>query len=150
MNSLAVHVLPLTFKLHWDKPEDAMNKLMMTAVIAGGLMLMNSPEAAAHQLVYNVHQSNTHTRIEVRRPDHMPRWLKRDKGFRHWYARTPLRRDRLLAWQQLFDIFRWELRWGRTYYRSDDYWRDYHAYRRGERYFDRDDHRDDRQRRHRR
>jgi hypothetical protein len=127
-----------------------MKKLMMTAVIAGGLMLMNSPEAAAHQQVHNVHKSHTYTRIEVRRADHMPRWLKRDKAFRHWYARTPLRRDRQLAWQQLFEIFRWELRWGHTYYRSDDYWRDYYAHRQGERYFDRDDHRDDRRRGHRR
>lgn len=149
-NSLAVHVSPPTLKLHWDKPEDVMNRMMIAAVVAGGLLLMNSPEATAHQEVRNVHQSHAYTHIEVRRPHRMPGWLKHNKAFRHWYAHTPLKRDRRLAWHQLFDIFSWEHRWGRGYYRSDNDWRDYYARRYGERYFDRDDYRDGRKRRHRR
>jgi hypothetical protein len=127
-----------------------MNKLMIAAVIAGGLLLIDSPEAAAHQEVRNVHKSHAYTYIEAHRPHRMPVWLKRNKAFRHWYARTPLRRDRVLAWHQLFEIYSWERRWGRAYYRSDNYWRDYYAHRYGERHFDRDYDRDDRQRRHRR
>ena len=38
----------------------------------------------------------------------MPRWLKRDHSFRKWYTHTRLKRDRRLAWNQLFDIYRWE------------------------------------------
>ena len=57
MNSLPVHVLMATLKLHWDKPEDVMNKVMTTALIAGGLMLINSPEAAAHKEVRHTHQA---------------------------------------------------------------------------------------------
>lgn len=101
-----------------------MNKLMTAAVIAGGLMLLNSPEAAAHKEVRNVYQSPAyhHVRVDVRRSQHMPRWLKHDKGFRHWYRHTPLKRDRRLAWHQLFDIYRFERRFGRAYYRSKNYW----------------------------
>ena len=116
-----------------------MNKMMIAAVVAGGLMLMNSPEAAAHKEVRNVHSAHTYAYLDVRRPQQMPRWLKRNKAFRHWYANTSLSRDRRLAWGQLYEIYRWEVRWGRAYYRSDNYWRDYYAHRYGERHFDRDD-----------
>jgi len=110
-----------------------MNKLMTTALVAGGLMLMNSPEAAAHKEVRNVYQPSAYNlpykRIDERRSHDMPRWLKRDHSFRKWYKRTPLKRDRRLAWNQLFDIYRWERHWGRTYHRSDTYWNDYYRYR---------------------
>jgi hypothetical protein len=68
----------------------------------------------------------------------MPRWLKHNRAFRHWYRHTPLKRDRRLAWNELFDIYRFERRFGRTYYRSANYWNDYYARRYGERdYHDR-------------
>ena len=117
-----------------------MNKLMTAAVIAGGLMLVNSPEAAAHKEVRVEYQPPAYhyTRIDVRRPKHMPRWLQRDRYFRAWYRHTPLRRDVRLAWHQLFDIYRFERRFGRTYYRSNNYWNDYYAFRYGPRHHDRD------------
>jgi len=117
-----------------------MNKLMTTALIAGGLMLMNSPEAAAHKEVRNVYQPPAYYHIDARRSDHMPRWLKRNHSFRKWYSHSRLKRDRRLAWNQLFDIYRWERRWGKSYYRSDNYWVDYYQYR----YRDYRDHRDHR------
>ena len=123
-----------------------MKKLMTAAVIAGGLMLLNSPEAAAHTEVRNMYQPPAHYSYETRRSNHMPRWLKRDRDFRHWYSRTRLRHDRRLAWFQLYDIFRWERRWGRSYYRSDNYWYDYYAYRYGK---PRHDRKYDHRRRHR-
>ena len=51
-----------------------MNKMMIAAVIAGGLMLMNSPEAAAHKEVRYVHSAHTYAYVDVRRTKHMPRW----------------------------------------------------------------------------
>lgn len=141
--------MPLpTLKLHWDKPENVMNKLIFAAVIAGGLLLMSSPAATAHQEARSVHKSHAYAHIDVRRPARMPGWLKHDKAFRHWYARTPLRRDYRLAWHQLFEIYSWERHWGRGYYRSNHYWRNYYAHRHDERHFDRNDHRDGRKRRH--
>lgn len=123
-----------------------MKKLMTAAVIAGGLMLLNSPEAAAHTEVRNTYQPPAQVYFETRRSNHMPRWLQRDRDFRHWYSRTRLRHDRRLAWFQLYDVFRWERRWGRTYYRSNNYWHDYYAYRYGK---PRHDHKYDRRRPHR-
>ena len=72
-----------------------MNKLMTAAVIAGGLMLLDAPEAAAHKEVRNVYQPPAYHYAyhDVRRSHHMPRWLKRNRAFRHWYRHTPLQRD---------------------------------------------------------
>lgn len=110
-----------------------MNKLMTTALVAGGLMLLNSPEATAHKEVRNVYEPpayyDTYRHVEYRRSTHMPRWLKRNHSFRKWYQHTRLRRDRRLAWDQLYDIYRFERRWGMSYHRSDDFWVDYYRYR---------------------
>lgn len=131
MNSLPVHVLMTTLKLHWDEPEDVMNKVMTTALIAGGLMLINSPEAAAHKEVRLTHQAPAYYHyyrgVDVRRSRHMPRWLHRDRSFRHWYGHTPLRRNVWIAWGELFEIYRWERRYGT---RFDRRYRDYDEYRR--------------------
>jgi hypothetical protein len=152
-NSRLVHVPPNSLKLHWDKPEDVMNKVMAVVVIAGGLMLMNSPEATAHQTVHNVYQPPTYYqsygRIDERRPDHMPSWMKRDKSFRHWYNRTSLKHNRRLDWHELFNIYRWERSWRSSNRRNGNYWDKYYAYRYGERHYDRDrSRRDERRHRH--
>jgi len=43
-----------------------------------------------------------------RRTNDVPRWLKRNKSFRHWMRHSGLRENRRLSWNQLFDIYRWE------------------------------------------
>jgi len=130
-----------------------MNKVMTVVVIAGGLMLMNSPEATAHQTVHNVYQPPTYYqsygRIDERRPDHMPSWMKRDKSFRHWYNHTSLKHNRRLDWHELFNIYRWERSWRSSNRRNGNYWDKYYAYRYGERHYDRDrSRRDERRHRH--
>jgi len=108
-----------------------MNKIITVALIAGGLLLLDSPEAAAHKEVRSVYQPSAYYRLELRRPKHMPHWLKRNQSFRKWYKRTHLRRNRHLAWHQLFDVYRWERidarkhrRSGRHHYYNRDYYRD--------------------------
>ena len=150
MNSLPVHVLAPTLKLHWDKPEDVMNKVMTTALIAGGLMLINSPEAAAHKEVRHTHQAPAYyyyyPGVDVRRPRHMPRWLHRNDSFRRWYRHTPLRRNLRIAWDELFDIYRWERRHATRFERR---YRDYDDYRRRHYRDDRDGYRNKRRNKHR-
>ena len=123
-----------------------MNRILTAAVVAGGLMLLISPEATAHRFGHNAYPPSPHYYAEVRRAHQMPRWLKRDQAFRFWYRSTPLRRDRSLAWHELFEIFRWERRRARAFYNGGNYWNDFYPRRYGERHHDRDDHRD---RRHR-
>ena len=107
-----------------------MNKVMMTALIAGGLMLVNSPEAAAHKEVRHTYQTSAYYHYdynaEVRRSKHMPRWLKRNDSFGRWYKHTQLKRNPRLAWNELFDIYRWERHYEHRY---DRRYRDYDRYR---------------------
>jgi len=148
-NSLLVHVLQPTLTLHWDKPEDVMNKVMTTALIAGGLLLINAPEAAAHKEVRNTHQAPAYYHyypgVDVRRPRHMPRWLHRNDSFRRWYRHTPLRRNVWVAWDELYHIYRWERRYGQRFDRRH---RGYDEYRRRDDRHNRGKHRDGRRHRH--
>ena len=112
-----------------------MNKILISTVIAFGLLLLDSPEAAAHEETYSQYASHNidksvrksasrdRYRDEYRRDHHkttptrakkMPRWLKKDRSFRRWYEHTQLQRVRTLSWNQLFDIYRWEY----SYFRS--------------------------------
>ena len=102
-----------------------MNRIITVALIAGGLLLLDFPEAAAHKEVRSVYQPPAHYRFELRRSKQMPHWLKRNQSFRKWYKHTRLKRNRHLAWHQLFDIYRWERVDARTYRRG---MRDYDRY----------------------
>ncbi len=114
-----------------------MNKIIISTVIACGLLLLDSPEAAAHEETYAHQRSHSDNRpdsyyrnkygrrtdshgryrdsyrreyhwTKLTRAKKMPRWLEQDRSFRRWYEHTQLRRDRHLSWSQLFDIYRWE------------------------------------------
>lgn len=106
-----------------------MNKLLISTLIAGGLLLLQSPEAAAHdkhrsktwshghyaQDVYRyerrpiVHRKG-HRHKAYKRSHKMPKWLQRQRAFQHWYHYTSYSLDRRLTWDQLFDFYLWEQR----------------------------------------
>ncbi len=102
-----------------------MNKTITAALIASGLLILDSPEAAAHSEVRVSYQPPIVYRLEHRRPQHMPHWLKRDRDFRKWYRHTRLRRHRHLSWHQLFDIYHWE-RVANRKHRRVDHFVEYH------------------------
>lgn len=105
-----------------------MNKLFLTALLVGGLFLLNSPEAAAsddglrqyaprsydysHRYDYEPYRRHSYRRDHYSarhaRPHHMPHWLQRERSFRRWYQHSPLRRNKYLSWYRLFDFYRWE------------------------------------------
>ena len=121
-----------------------MNKVFVFTVIACGLLLLDAPEAAAHEQRDSQYRSASHDSHDRdsysydryrygnhdvyrdryrrdyygshhRRSKHMPRWLKRDRSFRRWAEHSRLRRNRYLSWNQLFDIYRRE----HSHYRYD-------------------------------
>ncbi len=117
-----------------------MNKVLISAVIACGLLLLDAPEAAAHDQRDRHHSSPRHEysdsyrhesrgrnayrregyqrdykRSKYERARKMPKWLKRDRSFRRWFEHSRLRRDHWLSWHQLFEIYRWELSYRRHY-----------------------------------
>ena len=119
-----------------------MNKLLISTLIACGLLLLDAPEAAANDKRDRQYSSPRHDYSDnYRRDDHyrransrdryrshhksrkykrakkMPHWLHHDRNFRHWLKHSHLRRDGWLSWNQLFEIYRWEL----SYDRHSDY-----------------------------
>lgn len=115
-----------------------MNKLSASLLLAASLFFIDVSPAAAHQGADHARMYGDGFYFEERRRHQMPRWLKRNRHFRHWYRHTPLRHYRQIRWQQLYEIYRWE----RRYFRSDrritdrDFDRHRHGDRRRDRYYD--------------
>ena len=105
-----------------------MNKLFFITLVVGGLLLLDSPEAAASDEMRRQYQSRSYHysgrhRYEpyrhrsyrrhyyserLARAHHMPYWLQHKNSFGHWYGGSLYRRDVYLSWQQLFAIYLWE------------------------------------------
>ena len=96
-----------------------MKKLTIGLLLAAGLFFVDVTPAEAHSGVERVRGYDQH--VQVSRRHEMPRWLKRDRHFRHWYRRSPLRHYRQIGWKQLFDIYRWERRYFESRYYVDYY-----------------------------
>ena len=95
-----------------------MNKLAASLLLAAGLFSLDISPAAAHPQTDRVHVYNDGYRYESRRHNAMPRWLKRNRGFREWFRYSPLKRYRRISWNELYEIYRWERRYfgSRHYY----------------------------------
>lgn len=104
-----------------------MNRLTAMLIVVCASLVSIAPTAGAHD---RVAQPRHHT-ITVHRSSAMPFWLRRHDGFRYWYRHSSLRVNRHLDWVQLYQIYRWELRWHRhrPAYHSQRH-RDYDWYRR--------------------
>jgi hypothetical protein len=106
-----------------------MKKLTIGLLLAAGLLLIDVTPAEAHSGVERVRGYDQH--VQLVRHHEMPRWLQRDRQFRHWYRSSPLRHYRQIGWKQLFDIYRWERRYfGSRYYVDYDNDRRWHDKRR--------------------
>ena len=97
-------------------------------IFLGSLALAAAPQADAHGYDQNRYDSASRYRADVRRARHMPRWLRRDKGFRHWYWQSSLQRNYLLAWPHLLAIYRWERHYSQHRSRHGYYDYRYHDY----------------------
>ena len=109
-----------------------MKKLTIGLLLATGLFLVDAAPAEAHSGVDRGRVYDHEVQV-VRRHD-MPRWLKRDRQFRHWYQRSPLRHYRQIGWKQLFEIYRWERHYfgsrRHIHYDDDRGWNDRRRHRR--------------------
>ena len=114
-----------------------MNKVLIGSILACGLLLLDSPEAAAHEERGRQYRSPAYNHARDYRRDYrrdsrshdyysrntyrgerydkrhkrakkMPHWLKHDRSFRRWLDRTRHDRNRYVTWHQLFDVYLWE------------------------------------------
>ncbi|MDH5621306.1 MAG: hypothetical protein OEY74_04425 [Gammaproteobacteria bacterium] len=95
-----------------------MNKTLVTLFMALGLLLIDTPQAAAHDKSRTAYRVPSHYWYDAHYRDHrqampvrasrMPRWLHEDRSFRHWYKHCRLQHNLYLSWYELYDIYRWE------------------------------------------
>ena len=89
------------------------------SILAGIWLAMTAGQAVAHDGPYRDGARRAHYDVHydyrVRRSHAMPRWLKRHKGFRHWYRHSRYERHRRLAWETLWATYTWERRYGHRY-----------------------------------
>ena len=117
-----------------------MKHLLASLVLASGAMLLYAPTAEAHHKHYDKRYGQHEIYYDR---GYMPRWLRKQRSFRHWYRYTPLKHNYRLDWHELYDIYRWESRYSRARYhhrykhrhnRDYRYYRDYWKHERhGER-----------------
>ncbi len=88
-----------------------MNRLGVSLLLAASFFFLEISPATAHQDFDRTRAYNHGYQYQLWRHHEMPRWLRRDKHFRHWYRHTPLKRYRQIGWNQLFEIYRWERRY---------------------------------------
>jgi hypothetical protein len=84
-----------------------MFKSIGTLIVVFGIALAAAPTASAHEPGY-AHYQPRHHHARIHRDTHMPRWLRDDREFRHWYRRSSLRHDHHLPWWRLYEVYRWE------------------------------------------
>ena len=95
----------------------------LTLVIGAWFLLVTAPAAAhdePHREAFSRGYVDVHYDYRVGRPHAMPRWLKRHKGFRHWYRDSRYQYNRRIGWSGLWDIYSWERRHARRYERGFD------------------------------
>lgn len=90
-------------------------------IVAGTCLIAGTGTANAHDRIHHADGPAHGYRIAVYRESAMPRSLSRDRGFRHWYLRSPLRHNRYLAWWQLHEIYGWEIRFHRHHHHPSWY-----------------------------
>ncbi len=82
-------------------------RLVWSCVLIAGLFAGGMPQANAHEPAYraSVHY-NRHVVYDHHRK--LPRWLRRDVGFKRWYwyyGNDRIRRYRHISWNRLYDLY---------------------------------------------
>ena len=89
--------------------------------LAVGLVFLSVSDASAHKIRPRyVHDHHLYYESGT-----LPRWLKKDRGFRRWYAYNHHRLPRRMSWHRLYDCYLDEQRRYRRIYRYGDV-RHYH------------------------
>lgn len=95
--------------------------LALSLIVLAGSSIVAVPEAAAHG--FKESRFAGYHDYGYRRPLRaMPRWLRRNRDFRHWYFHLPHRLQRRMSWGRLYDLYLFDTRrphrsWYRRYER---------------------------------
>ena len=99
------------------KTDDFRNCTISTLVIGTCLLLAMTADAGAHDVEYRPYVVTRH--YMHNQPLTLPRWLRANREFQHWYAGSRYRLRPDLGWQRIYDVYCFEKRYqsqGRRYY----------------------------------
>ncbi len=101
-----------------------MKRTICSLSLGIGLFLVSAADASAHEIQYRPHIVHDH--YVYGRTRLLPRWLKRNREFRHWYSHSQYRFAHHLTWHRIYDRYRFEqhYRWTNRKYHGQVY-RDY-------------------------
>ena len=104
-------------------------RLTLPVILGMGILVAFAPMAEAHKIdhrprvthdVYFAHDSGYA----------VPRWVRKDRGFRQWFMHSRYRHARRQNWHRLYDLYlydRQKHRHSHSYYRRGKKYRDYVA-----------------------
>ena len=90
-------------------------KMLTLLSLSGALLLTIAAPVNAHEAGYHEYDQRDRYSYSQKRRAQMPRWLKRQREFRHWYRHSPYKRRRALSWTKVFEIYQWERRYAHRY-----------------------------------
>ena len=99
-------------------------KTMTLLFISSALLLTIAAPVNAHEAGHREYDQRDRYSYSNKRRTEMPRWLKRQREFRHWYRQSPYKRRRALSWSRVFEIYQWERRYARRHAERRNYHHD--------------------------
>ena len=108
-----------------------MKRTICSLSLGIGLFLVSAADASAHEIQYRPYIAYDHH--EYGRTRLLPRWLKRNREFQHWYRHSHYRLTRHMSWHTLYDVYRFERRHrlrSRTFYGKVYHHNGYRSYQR--------------------
>ena len=88
-----------------------MTRMTCSLIFGAGLFLLSAADASAHRMEYRryiAHDHYVHGRTRS-----FPRWLRRNRDFRHWYLHSRYRFADRTTWHRIYDLYRLERRYHR-------------------------------------
>ena len=84
--------------------DNTVTRLVWSCVLTIGLAAALIPQAKAHDTDHRPVARYDHYQVEF--PRHgLPRWLRKDRAFKHWYLSKPCKRVRHVSWYRLYDMY---------------------------------------------
>ena len=86
-----------------------MKRTICSLSLGIGLFLVSAADTSAHEIQYRPHIAYDHHMY--RRTRLLPRWLKRNREFRHWYSHSQYRFAYRMTWHRVYDLYLVERRY---------------------------------------
>ncbi len=106
-----------------------MKRLTLPILFGLGILMAGAPAAEAHKIDHRPRVTHD-VYFAYDRGYVVPRWVRKDRGFRQWFLHSRYRYARRQNWHRLYDLYLYDrqmYRHSHSYYRSGKKYRDYVA-----------------------